>query len=250
MGNKATFTLLGAYYYDNNLFDGLKLPDKIFSEGYENLFQELIPMDKDVFIHNLLMECGQLSLVYADPEFLKAEISYWSAMHQIDWRQMYETIFYKYNPIWNKDGIINETESGNVTGRSGNTRTLNTSKTEQHSGKDEYSKGGSDDSTTTSYVNAYDSGTGTEHDKTVLDDDWTESGDTTHGEKIVTTETGTVADSATKSEESGRNNSRTETGNIGVTMSQQMIEAQRNVIFNMYSYIIGQFKERFCLLVW
>lgn len=40
-------------------------------------------------------------------------------------------------------------------------------------------------------------------------------------------------------------------GNIGVTTTQQMIEAQRNVVkFNIYDYITDDFKENFCVLVY
>lgn len=40
-------------------------------------------------------------------------------------------------------------------------------------------------------------------------------------------------------------------GNIGVTTSQQMIEAERRVSeFNIIDYIIQSFKRRFCILVY
>lgn len=40
-------------------------------------------------------------------------------------------------------------------------------------------------------------------------------------------------------------------GNIGVTTSQQMIEAERNVSqFNIIDYIVERFKNRFCILVY
>lgn len=40
-------------------------------------------------------------------------------------------------------------------------------------------------------------------------------------------------------------------GNIGVTTSQQMIEAERKVsAFNIYDYIVQSFKARFCIMVY
>lgn len=40
-------------------------------------------------------------------------------------------------------------------------------------------------------------------------------------------------------------------GNIGVTTSQQMIEEERRVAqFNMYDYIVQDFKRRFCVMVY
>lgn len=44
---------------------------------------------------------------------------------------------------------------------------------------------------------------------------------------------------------------RIETGNIGVTMTQEMIRQERDIdAFNIYSYIIESFKQRFCLLLY
>lgn len=40
-------------------------------------------------------------------------------------------------------------------------------------------------------------------------------------------------------------------GNIGVTMTQQLIQAQRDVVqFDIIQYIVDSFKRRFCLLVY
>lgn len=40
-------------------------------------------------------------------------------------------------------------------------------------------------------------------------------------------------------------------GNIGVTTTQQMIEQEREVVqFNLYEYIVREFKEAFCILVY
>ena len=40
-------------------------------------------------------------------------------------------------------------------------------------------------------------------------------------------------------------------GNIGVTMTQQLIEAEREVDkFNVYDIICESFKRRFCLLIY
>ena len=44
---------------------------------------------------------------------------------------------------------------------------------------------------------------------------------------------------------------RKESGNIGVTTTQQMIKEERDVSeFNIYSYIADRFRETFCLLVY
>lgn len=44
---------------------------------------------------------------------------------------------------------------------------------------------------------------------------------------------------------------RTETGNIGVTTTQQMLKEDREAaLFNIYDHIIEAFKKRFCLLIY
>lgn len=64
---------------------------------------------------------------------------------------------------------------------------------------------------------------------------------------------------ATSSNESSTTASNTRTithsatisGNIGVTTTQEMIEAERNVVlFSVYDHIISDFKTRFCIMVY
>ena len=44
---------------------------------------------------------------------------------------------------------------------------------------------------------------------------------------------------------------QTETGNIGITLTQNMITAEREIaMFNIIDFIINDFKERFCLLIY
>ena len=41
---------------------------------------------------------------------------------------------------------------------------------------------------------------------------------------------------------------REESGNIGVTMTQEMIQRQRDIVqFNLYDYIARQFIKQFCI---
>ena len=270
LSDNYVFTVVGAYNYDPSIFDGLELPAGPFTNGYPDLFDSFPKPDKDILIFNLLLECSQLSLLHTDVEFLKTEISMWSKMHQLDWQQMYETLLYNYNPIWNKDGTVKEEEStsgsedrtGSRTtqGSDGNTRTLNTTETDTLSGNDTVNESGTEDATTTNSVNAYNSGTGTEHDRSVIDSDWETEKTIAYGKIDTRRDTGTITEAGTRMEtvtDSGENTQtgtrdyeRREYGNIGVTMTRQMIREQRNIIMNFYQYIIGAFKERFCILVW
>ena len=174
------FSVIGMYNYDNSIFDNLKLPEKFFTDGYADLFPAFVAPDKDLLIKHILMECGQLSLLHTDVEFFKKEIEIWSQVHEIDWTQMYETIYYKYNPIWNKDGVYTENESITGEGNTSNTRTLTGTDSDTFGGSDTEHGTNSDDATTTNYVNAFDSGE-VMHDKSVYSDEGTDSKVTTYG---------------------------------------------------------------------
>lgn len=54
-----------------------------------------------------------------------------------------------------------------------------------------------------------------------------------------------------RSGDSGGLETRRETGNIGVTTTQQMIREERDISeFNIYGYISDSFKNRFCLMIY
>lgn len=262
MSNSYVFTIVGAYNYDRSIFDGLELPDSPFTSDYPELFRDFPQLDRDVLVTNLLLECSQLSLLYTDTDFLKEEIAYWSKMHALDWQQTYETMLYHYNPIWNKDGSVTETEAGTskagrtVRGTDGNTRTLNTTDTSTLSGQDKVEDSGEEDATTTNSVNAFNSGSPTEHDRSVIDSDWSSDKTVKYGKVNTDRGTGTIKDEGSKTEtvsdtgSTDRRSERLERGNIGITTTQAMIREQRAIIMNMYQYIIGAFKERFCIMIW
>lgn len=160
---------------------------------------------------NLLMECAELEAVYPDPDFMKQAVTSWSAMMAPIWQELYDTTQYDYNPIWNKDGTITETVTRGLETEDSGRVTSNNE--EQHQTK------------------GYNSTT------------WADS----------TKDTGTASSttSATGSEDETTSLSRRETGNIGVTTTQQMIREQREVVeLNMVKRIIDDFKMRFCILVY
>lgn len=106
-------TILTMYNIDNTIFDDLMLPEYHFPRmiEYSDLFLiEGWTLDKETLINNIILECAELDLIYTDPEFLKFAIKNWAAKEYPVWKALYETLFYRYNPIWNKDGTIKESE--------------------------------------------------------------------------------------------------------------------------------------------
>lgn len=213
-----TLSIIGLYNYDNTIFDPITLPEGMELETLKN---------------NILMECGTLETFIPDPTIMKNAIGYWSASHHEIWQHLYETTQYEYNPIWNKDGTIIDTETRNLAAGHTDTETRNlasgssttetrnltgsedTTETRNLTGSDDTTEtrnlAGTEDSTTTHSTSAYDSAsTFTNRDKTELDKDTSDTGsvttekDTTEGGTITTekdtTDGGTVSVTGTGSD--------------------------------------------------
>lgn len=212
----AKLSILGLYNYDPTIFDGLSLPtaSDITNEA-EKVADPWIP-DKSDFISYLCMELAELELLYPSAAVLGAMITVWSRTHRPEWVQLYNTMLYKYNPIWNKDGFYKETHNLTITDDYSvtNMKTAHTGDVKQN-------------------VTGYDSNTYSPDTQTQQD-----TADTTNG-----TTKNTHSDRGTLTKE--------ESGNIGVTMTQEMIRQQRDVVqFNLYDYIVQSFKRSFCLMVY
>lgn len=111
----AIMSILGLYNYDNTIFDGLHLPTASdITNDAEKVANPWVP-DKNDFIAYLCMNLAELELVYASP-VMKQMIAIWSAAHFNEWVGLYNTLLYKYNPIWNKDGIFTEERTLDTTG--------------------------------------------------------------------------------------------------------------------------------------
>jgi hypothetical protein len=278
----ATMSLLGLYNYDDSLLDGLieSLPNKYgIPSGYADSYYTDIIIDPRTVVENLLVECAEFEILYSDFKALKRIIKIWSAKEKLVWQKMYNTICYKYNPIWNKDGKSVWTEQQSATGKK--TETEKGSKTTNANGttNDEFTstsnttnkttgtgtntRTGSDE--TTGKVSAYDStdfqnrektnSTASENNSTESTEDFTGSGKVTNSgtKTIVNTgdETNNVSRETSDNNTGETTHEQTETGNIGVTMTQQMITAEREIaMFNIIDFIINDFKERFCLLIY
>ena len=103
-------SILTLYQIDDTLFDNMELPARPFTDrGYEDLFLTGWDLNKDTLVENLLMELAELNVLYTDPVFMKYAITTWSKKNKAVWQALYETLFFKYNPIWNKDGTLKHT---------------------------------------------------------------------------------------------------------------------------------------------
>ena len=220
MGRQAWISVLGLYNYDSTLFDGMYTP---------------MGMDKQLLVDNILLECAELEILLPDPNVLKQAISFWSRSQARVWDKLMASTQFVYNPIWNKEGIIKEKETRDLTETHDLTDTRNNTETRNLAG--------TLDATDTDKRSAYNATTFQNQEQHILDHDSTDTG--TVSNAGTAKDTGTLKDSGTINRE------RVEQGNIGITTTQQMIKEEREVSeFNMYDYIVRSFKERFCIMVY
>lgn len=172
-------------------------------------------VDKDTLTDNLLCELAEFEVLYPNADFLKALIGAWSRKELPVWEKLLATTMFEYDPISNYD----RTEEWSET-RTGRAKTTGTSSA-------------TDTADVASKVAGFNS------------------------EELVNRDASTSnATSSTQDEVNNENSDDTiktgrAYGNIGVTTTQQMIEAERAVVaFNIYDYIINSFRSRFCLLIY
>lgn len=181
------------------------------------IFDELVlpeEIDREDLIDTLTIECAEFELLYPQPDVLRQAIGLWSRRLLPQWEQLVETLHYEYDPIYNYD------------------RTESHSREASREYADEGSSTSSGSGTSTGSRNAYNGG-------------WKEQ------DKAVSSNSATASNERTGSQSETEGITIRAYGNIGVTTSQEMIEAQRRVVqYNVESVIIDSFQRKFCLLVY
>lgn len=277
-------TPLTLYDIDDSIFDGIVLPIRPFTDrGYDNLYLTGWDMDRETLVNNLLMETAELNVLYTDPVFFKWAVTQWAKKEKTVWQALYETLFFRYNPIWNKDGTIKHTGSNSATPGvvETETKTYNLQDAADHTSVNsgnitttgERDVSVSDvrhdevDETVETRVAAFDSNSYQNRDEVTTDrTDHTTDTETTDEDTLETVtdarstrNSGTDTRTGTETTQHSRTGANletmtsedVETGNIGVTSSQELIEREREIAkFNIYDYIIESFKSRFCLLIY
>lgn len=98
-----TISIYGLYLFDPTLFDNFICPPEL---------------DRDLLIDSIVMDNTELELLYPDGDFMKQMIGLWSRKEQEVWQHLVDTLNLDYNPIWNKDGTIEEDKEFHSTGSS------------------------------------------------------------------------------------------------------------------------------------
>ena len=111
MARGSRISLLGLYTWDNTIFDNFMIPSSV---------------DKDVLINNLLMECSELEVLYADSDFMKNAIEQWSKKELDNWKRIEELFEYNESPLSDID-ITETIIHDNVKNESGTDKTTSES---------------------------------------------------------------------------------------------------------------------------
>ena len=230
--------LLGIYRIDNTVLDLLELPED--EEG-----NELI--ERDTLKDCLLMDTAEMEILYPDASFLKLAIGSWSKKQVPIWKELFESTQFEYNPIWNVDGTV--VEDRDLKGTDYRTDDHTTERTHDDSMErthdDTMERTHDDTITADSSTYGYNSSTAAPTDKVETGHEGTITD--AHTGTITDTDTGTINHDTTDT----GSITTTRQGNIGVTSTQSLIKEQRDVVqFNIMDYIINDFKNRFCLLVY
>ena len=236
-------SILGLYQHDQSLFENLQLP------------AEFTAADRETLINNLLMECAEFECTYPAFDFCKAAIGFWSNARLHVWQKLYDTMFFEYNPIWNKDGTITETRTKEYSGEKAGTVASTKDAEMENSDVHAVTKisSGSQNSDTENKTAGFNSNDYVKKDKSTIDGSWSESETDTDRHMITgsNSETGNTTESGTTSGEETEEYTRVEQGNIGVTSTQQLIKEEREVaMFEIDEVIINDFKKQFCILVY
>ena len=240
MSRGAVLSIMGLYNNDDSIFDLMEFPEGFTEE------------DEKCVKNSILTECAELEVLYPNPTVMKNMIGLWSYKEMPYWQRVYDASQLEYNPIENYRRNENETVIDD--------------RSEEHSGSDVNTAGGSDSSTGTAQSQEIEGGTDTTKNKisgydsnTLVDN--TEAS-TQYGHTVGS---GSNASNSTtygrtdtlrhgeKIDHDGRTERRMLAyGNIGVTTSQEMLTQELEIakIINVVPIIIESFKDRFCLMVY
>lgn len=261
-------SILGLYKYDPNIFANMNVPSG---------------MSKDRVIDSILLECADLEILYPSSDIMKIAITAWAASEQKTWNKLWYTMNAEYNPLWNVDADITETETGernrtglgSDSGSGSKTDTGTNTETRNRSGEGENTQtetqdnsgSGSESATDTRSVKGYNSTAWSESEKNVhsgnnswdedrsdsisASNEWSDTDTLTGRNTLTESTTLTNENEWSDSDEHEITRTTRRTGNIGVTSSQQLMLAEREVaMFNVTDYIVASFKKRFCIMVY
>lgn len=220
----ATTGLLDLLYFDDTVMDNFTVPEGI---------------DRQLALDTIYQRCGLTPLYHPDPAWLKFYVGRWCSKNAKTWDELYKTTVQEYNPIYNYDRTEETTDT-----RSG-TRSLSedTSSNTKQNGDTSVTDTSSDSSEHTISADNSDS-----YEPGYKDVSSRQDSQASESSNRVDVTGDRAVDETTRETYSHKLRAY---GNIGVTTTQEMLEAQRTVVrYNVYNEIADSFKEEFCLYIY
>lgn len=233
----ATGSTVALLQYDDTMFDDIQLPTDISKEGVVNCILEM---------H------GHATLAHPDPNYMRRAIKAWSERRVPIWRKLVETTEYVYNPIHNYDRneVITETYKDT---KDTTQSTTAEGKTTQDTSRDYSEETGDTRNTSGESEHLVSAENSDEYQPESKDTNTAEnsgSGSTDGQEDVSVKGTNTQAGSLTGKEvtEHTFEHKNITQGNIGVTTTQQMIQAERDIVnYSVIEVIAQEYRDKFCL---
>lgn len=195
-------SLIAVYSWDDTVLDNLTVP---------------IGMDVELLKEELLREIGELSILYSDPEYIKAYLGIFSRRKLPVWTRMYQLAEEEYDPIDNYKRTVTETT------------------THGHKEQVDYLDNSELSGSEHNRVFGFDSS-----DESVGKDSTSASSEGEHSGQNIKQHSGNDV-VVTQGQ-----------GNIGVTTYQKMVEEELKVRpkLDIYKLIIDDIKKEFCVCVY
>lgn len=192
------------------------------------------------FLDYFMLEYGQFTPIYTEPEYLLAHIQAVSASLKYTIDKLYATLSLEYNPIENYDRHENWTD----------TRTPDL--TTEYNGGDTLTMAGGETEAREQHsierqVSADNTGAYFPSEKTIEDPDTTTQTYNNRSDTRVYNNRTDVQTGTDENKHEGRIH-----GNIGVTTSQQMIQSERDDVayYNFIDDVARLYGEKLCILIY
>lgn len=219
-----TTGLLDLLYFDDTIMDNFTVPDGI---------------DRQLALDTIYQRCGLTPLYHPDPAWLKFYVGRWCSKNAKTWEELYKTTIQDYNPIYNYDRTEETTDTRSGTRKLSEDTSSNTKQNGDTSVTDT-SSDSSEHTMSADNSDIYEPGYKDASSRQDTQESESSNRVDVTGDRAVDETTGETYSHKLRAY-----------GNIGVTTTQEMLEAQRKVVrYNIYNEIADSFKDEFCLYIY
>lgn len=212
-------------------------------------------LNKKVLIREIIKECGAMQPLFGTTRTFKMFSDGFFELHYQQIVKLTDTLYFEYNPIWNKDGTITETITRELNEdiNRGIDTTNNKVVAETENGDNTDTGTINNNGTVETVTSAFNESTYQPNSKDITDTTETRNLTENHTNNRNTTDktTENVDDITNRGEDETTATKRIEQGNIGVTSTQSLIQEERLLHeFNIYQWIVNKYRDELMLCVY